>query len=100
MNKAKFDVDAIVLDKVGRVILSDERLRSLEQICDVATAGGTSENELCDCGPNQLECGCIDWADCACTDMTCTDEMFCVPQINYALCSWLGVPRDALMKNE
>jgi len=64
MSDTKFDVNAIVLDTVGRVVLSDERLRFLEQICDVATAGGTTENILCQCGMDGSEC--TDWGDCGC----------------------------------
>lgn len=64
----KFNITAIALDAAGRVVLSDEDLRSLEQACDVTTSGGTNDSEgcadiVCDCNvlcpcylPNELWC--------------------------------------------
>lgn len=54
MSKMKFDVNAISLDAVGRVILSDERLRVLEQASENTAAGGTTVG----CDVNSVGCDC------------------------------------------
>jgi len=87
MNKTKYDVNAIALDDAGRVILSDERLRFLEQASDVVTAGGTNETE---CVNESVDCGSTNEWNCEpsngdCTNLPCMDT-FC-PTINTFWCS-------------
>jgi len=88
MSKMKFDVDAISVDEVGRVVLTDESLRILELACDVVTAGGT--NEYGDCGVNNVpECASSDGAFCdpaPNVDPECTDGTYCAPS-NFFWCS-------------